>query len=83
MFPQQFEAALRMISAASGNFESSAPGGMFSAVAVKSPKPGQKFLSSILLGAGGSSFFTLVLWDSCLKEFHQETRKWPCVVSYI
>lgn len=46
---QQLEAALMIISAASGNFDSSAPGRRFSAVAVKLPKPTPRFLRNILL----------------------------------
>lgn len=39
MLLQQLDAAFTNISAASGNFVSSLHGGMFSVVAIKSPKP--------------------------------------------
>jgi hypothetical protein len=46
--PQQLEAALTSISVASDDFVSSVPGGMFSAVAVKLPKPTHRFLNMIV-----------------------------------
>lgn len=55
--PQQFDAAFTRISAASGNFACSAPGGKFSTVAVKLPKPMQRFLSIICLWTLGSGIF--------------------------
>uniref|UniRef100_A0A2P2J2K3 Uncharacterized protein n=1 Tax=Rhizophora mucronata TaxID=61149 RepID=A0A2P2J2K3_RHIMU len=49
MLPQEFEAALMMISATSGNFGSSTPGGVFSVVAIKLPKPTQRLRSSSVI----------------------------------
>jgi hypothetical protein len=48
MLLQQLEAALTKISAASGNFGSSRPGGIFSTVAVKLPNPMPRLRRSII-----------------------------------
>lgn len=49
ILPQQFEAALAIISAASGGFNSSHPGGTFSIVKVKFPKPIPRLCNTIIL----------------------------------
>lgn len=54
---QQFEVALMNISAASGNFGSSDPGGILSAVAIKLPKPMQRFPRIIIFWPLGSTVF--------------------------
>ncbi|KAK2991977.1 LOW QUALITY PROTEIN: hypothetical protein RJ640_002886 [Escallonia rubra] len=48
--PQKLEAALTKISAASGSFGSLDPGGVFSAVAIKLPKPTPRFCSTVTSG---------------------------------
>lgn len=54
---QQLEAALTKISATSSNLAASEPGGMFSAVAVKLPKPIPRCCSSDVLGTSESTVF--------------------------
>jgi hypothetical protein len=74
---QQLEAALMIISAASGNFDSSAPGRRFSAVAVKLPKPTPRFLRNILLRPWESTFWGLTCHGNCLHEFWKTlTLRW-------
>lgn len=51
ILPQQFEAAFTRISAASGSFTCSEPGGTFSLVASKFPNPTQRLLRVMVFGA--------------------------------
>lgn len=70
---QQLEAAFTKISATSGNFGISDPGGKFSAVAVKSPKPMPRFCNIIVLGTSESNIFWWSLFfDPCLHKHSVE-----------
>ena len=65
---QQFEAALNNISVASDDFVSSVPGGMFSAVALKLPKPTHRFPNMIFVC---KSIFLrgLILLNTCFHRY--------------
>lgn len=66
ILPQQFEAAFMNISAASGNFASPYPGGMFSVVAVMSPNPIPRLYNNIFLKFFNSTTFSgSLLFDIC------------------
>lgn len=78
--PQQFEAALMMSSAASGNFGSSTPGRMFSAVAFKLPKPTPKFCSIILLWPWESTFEESFFCGNCLHKYQKKFTLWLYIV---
>ena len=69
--PQQLEAALTKISAASGSFGSSDPGGMFSAVATKLPKPTCSVGSNIGFSESLVTFVRL-FFDACYDVYQSE-----------
>lgn len=78
ILPQQFEAALTKISAASGSLGSSHPGGMLSAVAVKLPKPTHRLCSGVTFWLKDSAVFCARLsFDTCCFIFgtiHQKRQ---------
>lgn len=69
IWPQQFEVAFTRISATSGNFGSWDPGRMFSAVAIRSPKPTVRLWSNIFLGAPESPISCgSPLYGTCIQR---------------
>lgn len=73
--PQQFDAALAKISAASGCFGSSDPGGMFSEVATKLPKPMDRLGSNIGLWLSESFILMRLFFGSCYDVRWRTSQK--------